>query len=132
MTETPPLPEAYAKAVQREQLDPPWQDFWIDVLEPEMGDWLDLLEAFEYANVTKTVDDIEVVVAIVRRMVVAHNLVRRDGSPLEISVRQLTPSQTAAIVAAINRAGGGSASPLPRATSPGRSATSRKRSRRTT
>lgn len=127
-------------AVRRVTLTEPWSDNWVDVyLDPPMGIYIDMQKALSATIAQANAETLSALLAAMRPLVAGHNLVDRDGKPLEpwtadnMGVRLIK-----GIAAAIKQVqdegeGGAPADPLPMepGTSPGRGSPA-SRSRRTT
>jgi hypothetical protein len=108
-------------ATRRVQLDPPWEQFWIErYVDPPIGDWLALAETAGAAVESTTPANLDAACAALRRLIAAHNLTDRAGEPIAISFESLTYSLFLAIVTAAQSSSGESAGPKgKKATSPG-------------
>ena len=116
----------------RVRLPSPWEEFWIEAYtQPPLGDWLDAREAVAAASAT-SLPSLDKALDACRRLVKDHNLVDREGKPLDLTLRTMSTSLILAYLTAMVGALGGvgeSTAPLsPRTTSPVRS--SRRRTSR--
>lgn len=94
--------------VRRVQLAAPWDEFWVECNSNlPMGDLFDIQEAGETLGQGATRSSIESIVSLIAHLVVAHNIVDRDGNPLTFSLRSMSPSLIVAVVSAIGLAQGG-------------------------
>lgn len=99
---------------RRVKLDPPWDDFYIDLWEdPPIGAWIDLRESAVEALGNPTPQAIAAALMAVRPLVSAHNLTNRAGEPIELELRVMGASLFTAVLRAILRAVEGAGTTVP-------------------
>jgi hypothetical protein len=86
---------------QRIMLGWPWQEFWVEVVPERPSDWA---EQVRQIGTLEGLEVIEATCAIARQVVINHNLTDRDGEPIRIDARKLTPSLVESIAIAIRDA----------------------------
>lgn len=112
-------------------LAPPWEDFWVRVyLDPPIGDYLAMKAALIPAS-SATEEALDALIATIPPLLAEHNIVGRDGEPIEWKARAMGSRLITGICDAIKRVQDGKADepadPLPQSEKP---ATSRPRASR--
>lgn len=100
----------------------PWQSFWIRAyLDPPMGLYIDMQAALRAALAEPTEEHLDALIATLPPLIAEHNIVGRDGAPIEWRGRAMGSRLIRAIADALKgvQEAGEPADPLPRR-SPGR------------
>jgi len=109
----PPVPVASGwNQVRRAYLAAPWDAFWIECYANlPFGVWMDLDKAVRLAQREPGIENIEPLVPMLGRIVLAHNILDTDGNPLAFELRVMSGSLIGAIAAAVStiQNGGGTA-----------------------
>lgn len=108
---------------RRLTLREPWEEYWVEVRsEVEMGRWLDFQDAWAEAQHDPREATIEAALDFVRWLIPRHNIATREGLPnAGLSLRELTPDLTRALVEAISAAQEGAGEAVDPFGSPGSS-----------